>query len=150
MQYKKQLEKLGISEGELTPKIKSMISELNEAVNEREELENDLKEENYENDEEKDEMNVALVEIDELISTSDAEISEKIVSFAKGKQSRSSKSTQTQGAVTTTQVVKPNAPVVQANNEEKKSGGGGLFFGLLGVAALVLTFGSVNMFSGDD
>jgi len=170
MQYKKQLEKLGVQENELTPKIKSMINELSEAVQEREELENDLREENYENEDERNEMNVALVEIDELIESSDSEISNRIVQFAKGKQSRVVKNPQPKPSEvkTTEEEKKPVVPQPASTNTqkekepvvpqsastssqvEKKSGGGGLFLGILGVAALVLTFGSVNIFSGDD
>lgn len=162
MQYKEKLQKNGLTEAELTPRIKSMIADLKEALNDKAELEKDLQEENYEDEDEKEEMISGLEEVNELIASQDAEVSEKIRVFAKNRKTNANKGTKA------TSEPKPETSSVQVTKEgklastekaeegavtepeEKKKSGNGVLWGLLGIGALVLTFGTVNMFSGDE
>lgn len=171
MQYKEKLQKNGLTEAELTPRIKSMIADLKEALKEKAELEKDLQEENYEDEDEKEEMEAALEEVNELIASQDEELCEKIRVYAKNKRASSNKSAKTskdESALPTPPQPKPETSSVQVTKdgkldstekaqqgavtepEENKKSGNGLLWGLLGVAALVLTLGSVNLFSGDE
>jgi len=164
MQYKQKLEKNGLTEAELTPRIKSMIADLKEAMKEKSDLEKDLKDENYEDEDAKEEMESALEEINELISETDAEVSDKVSQFAKNKRAREKSSTnQTpqinnsgkievtkEGSITTTTTQKPENDGEIDDKIENKKSGSGVLWGLLGIGALVLTFGTVNLFSGDE
>jgi hypothetical protein len=179
MQYKEKLQKNGLTEAELTPRIKSMIADLKEALNDKAELEKDLQEENYEDEDEKEEMISGLEEVNELIASQDAELSEKIRVYAKNKKAntnKSGKTTNDESDQNTTSQPKLNltsgttkvSSSVQVTKEgnlasskkaeegavtepdEKKKSNNGILWGLLGIGALVLTFGTVNMFSGDE
>lgn len=138
MQHKQKLQELGIQTNDLTPKIKTMIGEYDEAVEVLKELKDKLETEDYDDEEEKEEINTNIVDLEETINTLDEEISEKIVAFAKGKQLRNSKS--------------GNVQTVQAggNVQSGKKSKGGILLGILGIGALVLTLGSVNLFSGGE
>jgi len=166
MQYKEKLQKNGLTEAELTPRIKSMIADLKEALKDKAELENDLEQENYEDEDEKEEMISGLEEVNELIDSQDAELSEKIRVFAKNKKANNNKSGKAEVSASPQQ--KPETISVQVTKEgnlasgkkaeegavtepdEKKKSNNGILWGLLGIGALVLTFGTVNMFSGDE
>jgi hypothetical protein len=137
MQHKQKLQELGIQTNDLTPKIKTMIGEYDEAVEVLKELKDKLETEDYDDEEEKEEINTNIAELEETINTLDEEIAEKIVAFSKGKQLRNAK-------VGNVQVAQTGGKVETG----KKSNG--IFWGILGIGALVLTLGSVNLFSGGE
>lgn len=154
MKYKNQLAELGVSEAELTPKIKKSISTLQEYQKMIAEMDKRLVDEDYDDEDEKDEIETAKEELIESLADLDKDISEKIKAFVKGKTSRSA---QAQAAppkapasvnVTPAPVQTP-PPAGGGKDGEKKKSGNGLFLGILGAAVLIVTLGSVNVF-GDD
>lgn len=152
MQYKKQLQQYQISEKDLTPKLRSMILEFEEAVKDYRELNNDIKNQNWEDEDEKDEMEKASQEMYADLKEMDEEICEKIEAYVKSKSQRQNK----------TQVAKPetasagvetkantNLESVTEKPEEKKKSGSILPW-LIGGAAVILTFGVFNPFGSDE
>lgn len=137
MQYKEKLQELAIQSAELTPKIKGKINEIDEAVEVLDGLKEKLENDDFEDEDDKEETNSSIEELEETISGLDEEIAEKIVAFAKGKQIRNSKAGSMQVAQSGGKVETP-----------KKSNG--ILWGILGIGALVLTLGSVNLFSGGE
>jgi len=161
MQYKKQLEKLNLSEVELTPRLKGMIQDLKKAASDKAELQKNLDEETYENDDEKQELETAIAEIEELITDLDGELYEKLALFGKNRRAKENRESKVQnaegGAAVPEKQSQPqktdSKPVSQnSQNEPKevKKSSSGLLWGILGVGALFLTLGSVNLFSADE
>jgi peptidoglycan hydrolase CwlO-like protein len=163
MNYKKQLQKNGLTEKELTPKIKGLIKDFNEAIEQLNEMKDDIKNENWEDEDQKEEMIKAQDEMEADISEIDNEIAEKINVYAKSKAKRQSQSNSTPATEPTSagSNEKPKAPegvttqkppAATENNEPKdgKKKSNGLLWWVLGGAAVVLTFGVFNPFGQDE